>query len=212
MNRLAAVLAVPLLFAQQPAPRDVFEVPAIPAPAAALQQPDWPPDDKIVKSYAGIACGMAPPLSFAEWRERADAIVRVRIDSQTTYDHLIHEFGNSYVMTAHEATVLDVFKTDPRAVAAGSSMTILQYGGIIRRVDGLHSYHWNRFDIMPANTEWVLFLRWSDGFGGFEVAHFEHGAFQILGEEIASAGTAPFAEGWNRQPASEFLAALADSR
>ena len=62
------------------------------------------------------------------------------------------------MMTAHEATVLDVFKTDSRAVAAGSSMTILQYGGIIRRVDGLHSDQRDRFHFMLESTERALSL------------------------------------------------------
>jgi hypothetical protein len=210
MSRFAAVFAVPMLLAQQPVPADVFEVPPIPDPAS-LEQLDAP-HDEIVQRHVGIACGLAPPLSIAEWRERADAIVQVRIDSQIAYDHLIQESDISYVMTAHEATVLDVFKADRRAGAAGSSMTVRQYGGIIRRPDGLHAHHWNRFDIMPPQTEWVLFLSWNDGYGGFEVAHFEHGAFQILGETIVTAGSAPFAESWNGQSASAFLASLTERK
>jgi hypothetical protein len=55
---------------------------------------------------------------------------------RVTYDHEIATLRSSEVMIAHETTVLDLRKGHPHAGIAGSSMAILQGGGIIARPDG----------------------------------------------------------------------------
>lgn len=202
MNRFPAPLALWLVITQSSVPNTAPEstVLVTQAPAAAEQ---------TVKVYRGWSCG-SPFYTLAEGRTASDAIVYVRLDSQVTYDHAIAT-GDFEMMTAHEATVLDVFKTH-QAMPAGSSMTIVQRGGIARGEDGIHHHHlWNQFEIMPAETDWVLFLRWNSYWGGFQVVNYEEGAFQIVGNTIATAGRGRFPEKWRGQTASAFLAALAEN-
>ena len=169
-----------------------------------------PAEQKVVQSHLTIACGIATPTSFGAWWSVADAVVHVRLDTQATSDH--PEGNDTEVITTHEATVLDVYKRHPKVMSAGTSLPILQRGGVVARPDGLHRYHWNNFDIMPRGTEWVLFLYWNSYLDGFEVLHFENGAFEIRPDTIVTAGRAEFAERWKGRPASEFLASLESQR
>lgn len=199
MCRLAVFVSASVLITQPSAPSDIYQ------PTALGGQP--PPEaEQITQHYFGWSCG-SPFYTLAEGRAAADAILHVRLDHQVTYDHLLAT-GESEVATAHEATVLDVFKTHPFAMPAGSSMTILQRGGIIRRAEGWHRHLWNSFETMPVATEWVLFLRWNPYWEGFEVVNFEEGAFQIEGDTIATPGRGAFPEKWQGKAASAFLAAL----
>jgi hypothetical protein len=129
-----------------------------------------------------------------------------------TYDHDIPTLHTSEVMTAHEVTVLDVFKEDRRAGAAGSSMTILQNGGDILRADGIHRYRTNKLSTLPVGSEWVLFLYWNRDLQGFGIFRYEDGAFQIVGDTISTLREGPFADNWRGQLASAFLAALEPPR
>jgi hypothetical protein len=191
VNRLTAFVTLPLLLAQGP----------IGGPPAA-------PSQRIVREVGAAGCGIAPPASMDEWRKMAAAIVRVRLDSQLTYDYEPPTRFNFGVLTAHEATVLDLFKTHPELLAAGRSVTILQNGGTIAREDGLHRYRMNNFDIMPAGSEWVLFLTWHKQVNAFMVAHSVDGAFQMRGGTISTRGWGEFAREWDGKPASGFLALL----
>ena len=205
MTRWTLVVALPFLLAQGPAQA---EFPGEPLPIPAPP----PAQSKIVQEHISLACGNVPPASVAEWRNTADAIVHVRIDAQVTYDHEIPTLGSSQVMTAHEVTVLDVFKGDPRAGVAGSSMTILQDGGDILRADGIHRYRTNKLGILPVGSEWVLFLYWNSSLSGFGIVRYEDGAFQIAGDRIKTLGEGDFAEQWRGQLTSAFLAALEPAR
>jgi hypothetical protein len=201
MRPWAVFVALPLLLAQAPAPAESpVEPPPISAPRSTASQ--------IVQEHISLACGPVRPRAVEEWRKSADAIVHVRIDSQVTYDHEIPTLRSSQVMTAHEATVLDVFKGHPRAGVRGSSMTILQEGGIIARPDGLHRYRTNKLEILPTGSEWVLFLYWNTYLDGFGISHYEDGAFQIVSDTINAPGEGPFHDTWRGRPASAFLAAL----
>jgi hypothetical protein len=203
MNR-PTLLAISLVITQPSGPSTIADSAGLIAqPPAGAEQ--------VVEEYQGWSCG-SPFYTLAEGRMAADAIVHVRLDYQVTYDHAVVATGDSEVMTAHEATVLDVFKPHPRAMAAGSSMSILQPGGVIRRHDGLHRHLWNQFETMPAATEWVLFLRWNRHWEGFQVLNYEEGAFQILDAKVAPAGRGTFAEKWGGQTSSAFLRALAEGR
>ena len=57
------------------------------------------------------ACGFAfkPPESLREWSDRADLGIHVRIASQTAFEYQ-RGSGPEHVVTAHEATVLELFK------------------------------------------------------------------------------------------------------
>jgi hypothetical protein len=198
---LAIFVTLPLLLAQGPVQPE--------APVPAPQIPPAPsPESKIVQEHISLACGNVPPATVEEWRNTTDAIVHVRIDAQVTYDHEIAALHTSEVMTAHEVTVLDVFKEDRRAGVAGSSMTILQEGGDILRADGIHRFRTNKLGILPVGSEWVLFLYWNSYLNGFGIVRYEDGAFQIVGDQIKTLGEGDFAEQWRGQPASAFLAAL----
>src|SRR5689334_3055971 len=79
---------------------------------------------RVVHSVS-VSCGGAPPATVAEWWRTSDLIVRARIDTQVSFMHPRRD----EVMTAHEATIREVIKSDIRAVGAGASQTILQFGG-----------------------------------------------------------------------------------
>lgn len=154
------------------------------------------------------ACGFAfkPPENLREWRDRADLVIRVRIDSQTAFEYQ-RGAGPEHVVTAHEATVLEQFKGDPRAVAAGASQQVLQFGGTLRRPDAILKQTWNGFPPMPVGTEWVLFLEWSTHLNGFMPLLIDHGAVQLVDGKVAT----KLRPEWNGKPTEEFLRAMREA-
>jgi len=96
------------------------------------------------RDIRGVACGIAAPISAAEFWSKADAVVRVRIESYVPY----HDYGGTYrpdILSAVEATVLDVFQRHARGVSPGATMTITHPGGTMMRVDGLETQTVNAF-------------------------------------------------------------------
>jgi hypothetical protein len=96
----------------------------------------------------------------------SDAVVRVRIDSKSSFATPGFE-SNSYthITTVYEANVIEVLKAHPRSLGAGASQTIY-YRGSIQRPDGST----DTLVVTPSprlaiGTEWVLFLRWHVGRG-----------------------------------------------
>jgi hypothetical protein len=108
-------------------------------------------------------CGSSPPWTLRGWWKDADAIVRVRVDSQYPYDHFTDSSPESIVQTELMVAVLEVFKSHPRAVGAGAAMPILHPGGTLTRADGAETHETNGFPPPANGTEWFLFLRWDEG-------------------------------------------------
>ena len=184
MRHLAAIVSLPLMLELTPAQQRLPEV------------------ESVV-----LACGFVvpPPETLAQWRERADLVIRVRIESQFAFEHVRSELTTD-IVTLHEAEVLDVIKGHPRAVAAGAVQQFLQMGGRIARPDHVETQTWNGFPIMPVGTEWVLFLEWNTALSGFTLFYREHGAVQVVdGTVITRQG---LLHEWNGRPLVEFLTAL----
>jgi hypothetical protein len=153
-----------------------------------------------------IACGWAvpPPGTLAEWVQRANLVVRVRIDSHHPFDHE-QAGGDPTLMMAVEATVLDVVKAHRRGVAEGASQQILQFGGRIRRLDHIEVSMVNGMAILPQGSEWLLFLEWNARLDGFTFFYGELGAVQVEHGKIANWRGA---SAWEGRPIGQLVAAL----
>lgn len=171
-----------------------------------------PAQQPLPVRYAfGNMCGftVAPPKTLAEWRDRADLVIHVRVESQSFFeDHAHPHFTDLW--TAHEVAVLTLIKGHPRAVAEGAVQQILQRGGRIERTDHILVETWNGFDMMPIGSEWLLFLEWNPRLNGFTLFYREHGAIQIKDGQVATADT--YHRVWNGRPAEELMEALASLR
>lgn len=154
-----------------------------------------------------FACGfvVAPPKAPREWRERADAVVRVRIESNVAFEE-VRPSWTTNIVTAHDALILDVVKAHPRVVGAGALQQVLQMGGRFRRADAWESQTWNGFPVMPVGSEWILFLQWDSRLDGFTLFYREHGAVQIVGNTLRTHMN--LHRDWEGKSVDDFLAAL----
>jgi hypothetical protein len=169
--------------------------------AAAQERP-------VLNSFSW-SCGMGPPATVAEWWQRADLIVRVRIDSQFAY---ADQQTLDPVVTAHEATVSEVIKAHPRAVGVGASQTILQFGGTLDNGREIIVHSANGFQILPVGSEWLLFLRWDQYVEGFTPVTFAHGAFQIIDGKLVTPNATVFEKTWHARSANALIRALERER
>ena len=153
----------------------------------------------------GFACGFPtnPPETLRQWRQRADMVLRVRIERHTAFEHN-RSSGDYDVVTALDATVLDVVKGHVRGVAEGASQQIFQMGGRLRRPDHTEVVTWNGFDILPIGSEWVLFLEWNPRMDGFTFFYRELGAVEIKDGKVVADG---HHAKWNGREVEEFLQA-----
>ena len=167
----------------------------------ALAPQDVPEHESTV-----FACGFTVdwPTNLRGWRQGADLVVRVRIESQVAFENSKTEWSSD-IVTAHEALVLDLVKGHPRAVAAGAVQQILQMGGRIRRPDGFYRQTWNGVPPAAVGSEWVMFLQWDSRLDGFTLFYRELGAVQIVDGKIANTG--PHQQ-WNGRPVEAFIKAL----
>lgn len=156
-----------------------------------------------------FACGFVvdPPKSLPEWRQRAELVVRAKIVSQEAFEDVRSEWTTD-IITAHEALVLDVIKSHPRAVAVGAVQQVLQHGGRIRRPDAWESLTVNGFRPLPVGSEWVMFLEWHARHQGFLPFYREHGAVQVIAGRIATPEGSLHGD-WNGRQIEAFLDALA---
>lgn len=164
-------------------PAALLLVPALLGTVSAQQPPRE--EHSIV-----TACGILPPRSIAEWKKRADAVMRVRIDSQESFEHDQSSLRPD-IVTAHEVTVLEVFKGDSRAGVEGASQRLLQWGGRLHKGDVSRSQTWNNLPPFPIGSEWILFLHWHPGLQGFMPMMLEYGAIEIAGDRIVRAAGVP---------------------
>ena len=158
------------------------------------------------KYVADLGVRLLCPLDAAGAWKDADAIVRVRVDSQFAYDHFAESWPEPIIQTELEVAVLEVFKSHPHAVGPGASMPILHPGGTLTRTDGAETHETNGF-APPANgTEWFLFLAWDDGEQRFWINHLEDGALQVVGDELVPVEGASLTTWWRAQRGAEALA------
>lgn len=152
------------------------------------------------------ACGSSGPWTLrGAWRD-ADAVMRVRVDSQFAYDHFVEFRPEPIIQTELEVTVLEVFKSHPQGVGAGASMPILHPGGTLMRADGEEMHETNGF-APPANgTEWFLFLRWDEGEQRFWINYLEDGALQMVGGDLVPVEGASLTTWLRAQIGAEALA------
>ena len=179
MRPLLVLLAVPLLAGVTAVSDEHFP---LVQPPSVVQPAQPPPDRAASRQRVGWmwVCGGGPPTSLTEWFREADAIVRVRIDSQNAYDDPYSGSEQPTILTDLEVTVLDVFKLHPRGVGAGATMTITHLGGTIMRADGPDILIANDFPPPPVGTEWFLFLAWNDKGQQFRIDYLDEGAFQVV--------------------------------
>ena len=80
-----------------------------------------------------LACGAVPPASIAAWWKEADAIIRVRIDSQYAYDRYRYWNNEENVdfCQSWRSRSLRYSRRTRSAVAAGATMTITHPGGTL---------------------------------------------------------------------------------
>jgi hypothetical protein len=166
------------------------------------------PAQKPTQDVGGAGCGTPTPTTVQEWR-KVSAIVRVRIDSQAAYQSRPLP---SWIMTKHEATVLDVIKADSRVPGVGASLTIHQNGGTVEHIDKFVSFTQNQFPPMPVGSEWLLFLTWVDQLQFFMIYRHEDGAFQIRGGRLTPPGSSRWAERWRDQRPDTLTTALRGRR
>jgi hypothetical protein len=145
-----------------------------------------------------------------DWRAFSDAVVRVRIDSKSSFATPGFESTSyTHITTAYEANVIEVLRAHPRSLGAGASQTIYYPGGSIQHPDGST----DTLVVTPSprfaiGTEWVLFLSWHADAERFMVDSGILGAFQIEGERMLPAGDDPWASYWRGRPAESFMDAM----
>ena len=115
--------------------------------------------------------------------------------------------SNGELITANRAQVLQSFKRDALAPAAGAVMTIVQFGGVIDRGEHLDRHIYNRLPPLNVGDEYVAFLYRSET-GEYGIHGAEEGAFSIRNGRVYPAGTGGVATAWNGRAAAKFFEAL----
>jgi hypothetical protein len=144
----------------------------------------------------GLLCYSGEPRSLPGYRERADAIVRVRLDAasigKVPFDSSIEQW------VLHDATVLEVFKSSPD-IASGARISISEWRGDDAPRSGLLTRFFLLFDPLRERTEWIVFLQSQPWRHGYSVVHHEEGAFQIRDGLIVMRSHSPWAMQWRGQ-------------
>jgi hypothetical protein len=172
MRRLATLALLPLLTGFTPQ-----DTPELPTHGGTIQA-GLPLAGRQSFTFTW-ACWSAPPWTLRTWWKVADAIVRVRVDSQFAYDEVDEVTTDPSILTDLEVTMLEVFKPHPFAVPAGATMTITHPGGTLLRPDGSETHETNAFPPPANGTEWFFFLQWDEDDQRFWVSYLEDGAFQV---------------------------------
>ena len=197
MRRLTILVLLPFLAGFTPHEFPTIAAPESPAPAAE--------EAAASGSFSFTwACGPAPPWTLRGWWKEADAIVRVRVDSQFAYDQL--ELGiDPFILTELEVTVLEVFKHHERAVS-GATMAITHPGGTLMGRNGPETHETNGFPPPPNETEWFLFLRWEKDDQRFWISYLEDGAMQVVDGTLVPQPHASLSTRWRAMMGPEVLA------
>ena len=199
MRRTLLFWLVPLLGAfipqhtLEPAPHTGLEAAGTPRPRVGSMSLTW-------------VCGSSDPWTLrGAWKD-ADAIARVRVDSQFAYDHFVEFWPEPIIQTELEMTVLEVFKSHPHAVGAGASLPISHPGGTLMRADGEEMHETNGFAPPTNGTEWFLFLRWDEREQRFWINYLEDGALQVVGGDLVPVEAASLTTWLRAQMGAEALA------
>ena len=171
------------------------------------------PETVPIRYAHHFMCGfvISPPTSLAEWRQRADVVMHVRIETQSGFERTVWPplgAAPSFpeLFTAHEATVLTLIKGDQRATVEGGLQQILQHGGQQRKADHILIEVMNGFEMMPIGSEWVLFLAWDGALDGFTLFYRENGAVEIRDGKVSASGK--YHRSLNGRPVEELIDAL----
>ena len=145
-----------------------------------------------------------------DWRAFSDAVVRVRIDSKTSFETPgLENSSYTHITTGYEANVIEVLKTHPRSLGAGASQTLYYPGGSIQRADGsTDTLLVARSPNLAIGSEWLLFLSWHEGVEGFMVDNGVVGAFEIEGDRVQPAGDDRWAAYWRGRTTESFMDAM----
>ena len=102
--------------------------------------------------------------SFGFWDTLASAIVAVRLESNQPVTIESERYA------AHTATVLAVFKKDPRLPTIGESLTLFESPCGLCTEEGKQP-PWDPGRPIPAGGQWILFLFWDRELQGFRIVH-----------------------------------------
>ena len=105
--------------------------------------------------------------SSGPWDSLSDAVARVRFEG-----HRPLSSGPDGV-TLHTATVLGIFKTDPRLPPPAKSVAVIELLGFMQTEDGDWPC-WNNQQPLPAGAEAMAFLKWEPEWDAFRVIFVVH--------------------------------------
>ena len=173
---------------------------------------NWPIDPisgKRIQQVLGVDyCNFLAPAFAEEFWQAADAVARIRIDSQLVYDHWKPRGDRVPIVTQHEAQVRELFKPHPKLPASAGAVTIIQEGGTIERPDVIDWFSVSHSTLLERGREYLVFLRWADWWDGWTVAHCDLGTFEIDGELVSPLASAEMGRAWKGRLAEELLEIL----
>lgn len=152
----------------------------------------WMPlqDQTSDRRIVGIAEWEEPPATFEAFADISDAILLVRIKGHKPWKP--EQDVRTPPYTRYSAELLETVKLHPELTASpGADLTFLQLAGEVKQARGIVRSS-DPLSLRPGQ-EAIVFLRWTPGFGEFQLKSGPHGVYILSGGRVNSAAKSSLA-------------------
>ena len=118
-----------------------------------------------------------PPDGLAAFRDRSDAVILVSATSDRPSQYRPAQIGPDLPITIHDMRLKQTLKSHQGLPADGEVISVIERAGTIETATTRTTTS-ESVNIVPG-ADYVLFLRWNQYFGQFELQNGAHGIYRI---------------------------------